>query len=122
MLLKCSILLMLFPMLAQTQIENEIRNYTDSTEFYLEKGRQLLVRNLSDSDIEKAIEIQEYLVEITRYTSFGAFSYGEELCLAMLTNRWAEAEAIVASYEDIRKPSVNYSYEIITYFIQKGER
>lgn len=106
-------------MLAQAQIENEIWNYSDSTELYLDNGHQLLVRSLSDSDFQKAVEIQEFLVEITRSTSYNAFSYGEELCLAILTNRWEEAEAIVASYEDIRRPAVNYSYEIISYLYEK---
>ena len=106
-------------MLSQAQIGNEIRNYTDSTEFYLENGRQLLVRSLSDSNIQKTIEIQEYLMNITNSTSVSAFSYGEELCLAMLTNRWAEAEAILASYEDYRKPELDYTYQIISYLYKK---
>ncbi len=118
-LLNLTLVLMLIPVLSQAQIENEIRNYTDSTEFYLENGRQLLMRSLADDDIQKTLEIQGFLEDITRSTLVSAFSYGEELCLAILTNRWEEAEAIVAAYEDIRKPDFYSDYHIINFLYKK---
>lgn len=116
----CSLsLLILIPFLSHAQIESEIRSFNDSTEFYLENGRRLLIKSLSENDVEKVLEIQAFLNKKTNSTSYNAFSYGEELCIAMLTNRWDEASRVVKSYLDIRKPDFPYNYEILTFLYTK---
>ncbi len=112
---KIIILSLLFlPFLSGAQVGEEIRTFTDSTEFYLDNGRRLLMQTLQDDDINKVLEIQAFLEKMAGRTSCNAFSYGEELCLAMLTNQWEAAEKIVSAYEDIRYPDYPVQYRILT--------
>jgi hypothetical protein len=106
--------LLVFPFVSKAQVGEEIRTFIDSTEFYMDNGRRLLMQTLQEDNINKVLEIQTFLDETARRSSYNAFSYGEELCLAMLTNQWETAEKIIAAYEDLRYPDYPVQYSILT--------
>jgi hypothetical protein len=72
----------------QAQIENEIRNYVDSTELLMNNGRKLLVQKILDEDILKARKIFYYLKDESASKKCTSFYYGEELYIYMALSDW----------------------------------
>ena len=84
----------------KAQIQEEIINYTDSTEVLIQNGRQLLTQNLRYSDIEKAQEIYQFLNSVTKDldTNTHAFYFNEELALHFLFQEWDNFLITAASH------------------------
>ena len=74
---------------SNAQIENEIKNFVDSTEFLVNNGRKLLLQKIQDKDYAKAMEVYNYLILKTDTKNCTAFSYTEELYLSCFFGEWA---------------------------------
>ena len=70
------------------QIENEIVSFVDSTELLVNNGRRLLLQHVQAKDYDKVTEIYDFLTEKSRTRNCVAFTYNEELFIAILTTNW----------------------------------
>ncbi|PKP11382.1 MAG: hypothetical protein CVU09_03695 [Bacteroidetes bacterium HGW-Bacteroidetes-4] len=66
------------------QIENEIRNFVDSTEILINNGRRLLIKSLEEDNPEKANQVYTYLINASGKDICRAFSYDEQMCLSLI--------------------------------------
>ena len=85
------------------QIENEIRNYVDTTEKLVNNGRRLMGQALADQNLRKVQEIYYYLGSVTENSRYSAFSYTEHLYLCMIISDWERWAALAENISTFRQ-------------------
>ncbi|MGD9992794.1 MAG: hypothetical protein AB7S69_05800 [Salinivirgaceae bacterium] len=107
------ILLFLFSGSLMAQIENEIRNFVDSTEILINNGRRLLLKNLEEDNPEKANQVYTYLINASGKDICRAFSYDEQMCLSLIfenyqvwTDHAINFRQLYATYDNSRDESM----------------
>lgn len=107
------ILLFLFSGSLMAQIENEIRNFVDSTEILINNGRRLLIKNLEEDNPDKANQVYTYLINASGKDICRAFSYDEQMCLSLIfenyqiwTDHAINFRQLYATYDNSRDESM----------------
>lgn len=80
------------------QIENEIRNYVDSTEMLMINGRKLLVNLVSEGKFEKSQEVYRYLQMKAEERNCAVFTFNEQLLLSIYFKDWEEVFSLMEKY------------------------
>lgn len=86
----------LIPVLANGQIDEEIREFAnnelnstqDTLLVYYDNGRLMLVNCLYEDNFERVVEIKDFLEELSKDSVFTPFSYHEEFAIFLLTKQW----------------------------------
>lgn len=73
---------------ANAQLEKEISSYVDSTEIFVNNGRQLLLEEIQSFNYPKAKEIFQLLNEKTKRKKCAPFTYNEEMYISLLVSDW----------------------------------
>ncbi|MFW5879944.1 MAG: hypothetical protein ACOCUV_03890 [bacterium] len=101
-----TLIAILFPYNLYSQIGDEIESYVDSTEIIVHKGRKLILKELSDSNLIKTKEIYDYLTEVTRDEHYSAFYYIEDLYINMLAGDWESVNKLMLEDEQFRSKTI----------------
>lgn len=96
----------ILPLSAFSQIGNEIASYVDSTEILVHKGRKLILKELTDSNLIKTKEIYDYLTEKTKDAPYSAFYYIEDLYINMLFGDWERVNILMLEHEKYKNKIV----------------
>lgn len=99
----------LSPLTLKSQIDVEIRNYMDSTEFMIENGRKLLIASLENKDYDKMSEILQYLLSLTEGEYYSAFNYLEVISTALISSDWKIIEEYAGNYHQYSRLKSNPS-------------
>lgn len=91
-----------FSITTTAQIENEIKNYVDSTEILLNNGRKFLAKSIREGKIQKSQEVFHYLMMKGEERNCSSFSFKEQLLLNIVFNNWDEALTQMANYNEDR--------------------
>jgi len=91
---------------AQTDFENAIASFVDSTELFADNGRRMMLQYIQTRDFEKVAEIYDFLNERTRANNCVVFTFRESMYIAVLTNNWERFLTNAAHFSDrtMRKP------------------
>ncbi len=96
----------LLPFCSFSQIGMEIASYVDSTEILVQKGRKFILKEITDSNPIKTIEIYDYLTEVTKNEQYSAFCYLEDLYINMLVGNWETVYNQMLEYEKYKNKIV----------------
>lgn len=104
---------------ASAQIEQEIKNYTDTTKVLVDNGRKMIIQELSEGNSQKAWKIYHYLTNLKIFNSYSAFYYKEKLYITLLTGRLSEWTKLAANVKKaVNKEPYPSSFPIFN-FLQK---
>lgn len=99
----------------KAQIANEIKSYVDSTELIVNNGRKMLLNKLSTNDYVKAMEVYNYLTEITLNKNYSAFDFSEDFYINALTGNWQNLVDYMSEYnERVKKITYPNTYPVIS--------
>lgn len=96
----------LLPLSAFSQIGNEIASYVDSTEILVQKGRKMILKELTDSNLIKTKEIYDYLTDETKDKPYSAFYYLEDLYINMLVGDWETVNYLMLEHKKLKNKIV----------------
>ncbi|MFO7657580.1 MAG: hypothetical protein R6W78_10970 [Bacteroidales bacterium] len=96
----------ILPLSAFSQIGDEIASYVDSTEILVHKGRKLILKELTDSNLIKTKEIYDYLTKETKEEPYSAFYYLEDLYINMLVGDWETVNNLMLEHEKYKNKIV----------------
>jgi len=85
---------------ATAQIENEIKNYVDSTGIMMNNGRKLLVASVKDGNRQKSQEVFQYLSMMGDARNCAAFSFNEQLVLNVFFENWEQVLDLMRNYKN----------------------
>lgn len=89
-----------FSITAKAQIENEIKNYVDSTEILLNNGRKFLSKSIQDGNLKKSQEVFHYLMMKGEERNCWSFSYKEQLLLNIAFKDVSATLRLIENYSD----------------------
>ena len=99
----------------KAQIEELIKSYVDSTEFFVNNGRRLILHSILEEDYKKAKNVYQYLDEKTQDSEFKAFSYFESIYISMLIHDWQQWTELTKNYNKYSKIKTHQnSHQIIS--------
>lgn len=98
-----------------SQIDQEISSFVDSTELIVNNGRKMILKNLSENNIEKANEVYLYLSKTTSNENYAAFYYIEDLYINLIAKNWFVVSDYMENYHNkVHKTIYPSSNEMIT--------
>lgn len=89
--------------MSNAQIEEEVKNFVDTTRQTVNNGRQLLVKEVKDGNYSKAIKVHDYLKKVTSDDTCSPFTYSEELHFFIITTQWDDLVNQAVNINDYRK-------------------
>jgi len=89
-----------FSISATAQIENEIKNYVDSTEIIINNGRKFLAQTIKNGDLKKSQEVFHYLMMKGEERNCWSFSYKEQLLLNVVFKDASSLLSLMQNYND----------------------
>jgi len=89
-----------FSITASAQIENEIKNYVDSTEILINNGRKLLSKSIQDGNLQKSKEVFHFLMMKGEERNCWSFSFKEQILLQAAYSDWNALLKLVGNYSD----------------------
>ncbi|MDP4276852.1 MAG: hypothetical protein Q8914_04370 [Bacteroidota bacterium] len=87
------------------QVEKEIRNFGDSTEFLVRNGKHFLIDRLNANDRVKAAETAGFLYGLDQTKHYRAFEYTEDLFLSLLLNNWQRVDSLARNIMKYEQPA-----------------
>jgi hypothetical protein len=98
-------------MLTSAQIENEIKQFVDSSELIINNGRKLLIKSLISEDISKVNQVYSYLSTLDSDANYSAFSFTEDIYLNI----------VFQNFEVILDRALNYSELFMKFRVEQDE-
>lgn len=89
-----------FSITTTAQIENEIKNYVDSSEILLNNGRKFLAKSIREGKIQKSQEVFHYLMMKGEEKDCWSFNYKEQLLLSVLFKDIETTLKLIENYSD----------------------
>lgn len=100
------LVVLILPSHAFSQIEDEIISYVDSTEVLVQRGRRMILNELSVNNYAKVKVIHAYLTDLTREEHYAAFYYLEDLYINMLAGEWPAVDTLMLNYEKLHDKDI----------------
>lgn len=94
-------ILVLISLQLSAQIENEIKQFVDSSEIIINNGRKLLIKSLVHEDLDKANEIYSFLINHATDGDYLTFSYTEDLYLNLIFGNYSSFIDKALNYKTI---------------------
>ena len=91
---------LVFSVTTKAQIENEIKNYVDSTEILINNGRKFLAKSIQDGNLQKSQEVFHYLMMKGEERNCWSFSYKEQLLLNIAFKDVSATLKLIENYTD----------------------
>ena len=108
--LLCFIILVnCFSFSSNAQIKSEIRNYSDSTAYWIENGKKILLNSLYNGDFDKVGELYDYLEKSYGNGPYEVFSFQDALILNMFMGRWDTVQFFLLQFDEYNKVDLFYN-------------
>jgi len=92
---------------AKAQIENEIKNYVDSTEILINNGRKFLAKTIQSGDLQKSQEVFHFLMMEGEERNCWSFSFKEQLLLNVV---FKDASSLLSLMQNNNENGVQLCY------------